>query len=159
MANVLLSHQDGHTNIVIYTSKTGLVLGKDDENITKLQRLLSDKFSATFAIEVKEVKKPELSAALVADSVARQIEKKLPYRRVVKNMLQKTIEKGGKGAKIIVAGCLNGAAIARRETYKEGTIPTQTLRSDIDYALDEAQTTYGIIGVKVWVYKGEIYKK
>ena len=159
VGNVFISHATSETTITIYTSKTALILGKNDENKEKLEQAIAANFSGKFAIDVKEIKKPELSAALVADSIARQIEKKLPYRRVIKNAIAKTMEKGGLGIKVILGGRLNGAEIARVETYKEGAIPRQTIRSDIDYALERANTIYGVIGLKVWIYKGDIYKK
>ena len=157
VGNIFINNADDQISIVIYTSKTSLVLGKSDENVAKLNELLVKKFGGKFVIEVREVKKPELSAALVADSIARQLEKKLPYRRVIKQALGKTLEKGGMGIKVIISGRLNSADIARTETYKEGTIPTQTIRADIDYAVDRAQVT-GTLGVKVWIYKGDIFK-
>lgn len=161
VANIFLSHQaNGDVTVAIYTSKVALVLGKDDENLTKLSADLAKRFTGrAFNIEVKEVKKPELSAALVADSIARQIEKRMPYRRVAKNAISRTLEKGALGIKVIISGRLNGAEIARTETYKEGNIPSQTIRADIDYIADRAETIAGIIGVKVWIYKGDIYKK
>jgi small subunit ribosomal protein S3 len=119
IGNIFLSHTNSETTITIYTAKTALVLGKNDENKEKLEQAITAQFSGKFLIDVKEVKKPELSAALVADSIARQIEKKLPYRRVVKNAISKTMEKGGLGIKVILGGRLNGAEIARVETYKE----------------------------------------
>ena len=159
IANLFLSHTNQLITVTVYTSKIALVLGKDDENVNLLKAELTKKFGKTFQIEVKEVKKPELSAALVADAIARQIEKKMPYRRVIKNAIGKTMEKGGLGIKVIVAGRINGAEIARRETYKEGSIPSLTIRSDIDYAIERAQTVAGTIGLKVWVYKGDVFKK
>jgi len=159
VGNVFINHMTSETTITIYTAKTALVLGKNDENKEKLEQEIATRFPGKFVIEVKEVKKPELSAALVADSIARQIEKKLPYRRVIKNAISKTMEKGGLGIKVILGGRLNGAEIARVETYKEGAIPRQTIRADIDYSLERANTIYGVIGLKVWIYKGDIYKK
>ncbi|NCP77320.1 30S ribosomal protein S3 [Candidatus Gracilibacteria bacterium] len=159
VGNVFINHTTSETTITIYTAKTALVLGKNDENKEKLEQEIATRFPGKFVIEVKEVKKPELSAALVADSIARQIEKKLPYRRVIKNAISKTMEKGGLGIKVILGGRLNGAEIARVETYKEGAIPRQTIRADIDYSLERANTIYGVIGLKVWIYKGDIYKK
>lgn len=159
VGNVFINHANGETTVTIYTAKTALVLGKNDENKERLERDIAVRFPGKFIIEVKEVKKPELSAALVADSIARQIEKKLPYRRVIKNAISKTMEKGGLGIKVILGGRLNGAEIARVETYKEGAIPRQTIRADIDYSMERANTIYGVIGLKVWIYKGDIYKK
>lgn len=159
IGNIFISRTAAEISVVIYTSKISFVLGKEGENVAKLEAQLVKKFGGKFAIEVKEVKKPELSSSLVADAIARQIEKKMPYRRVVKNSISKTMEKGGLGIKVIVSGRLNGAEIARVETYKEGNIPRQTIRSDIDYSTERANTVYGVIGIKVWVYKGDIYKK
>lgn len=112
-----------------------------------------------FTLEVKEVKKPELSASIVADSIARQIEKKMPYRRVIKNAIARTMEKGGLGVKVKLGGRLNGAEIARKETYKDGSIPTQTIRADVDFAYERAETIAGTIGIKVWIFKGNVFKK
>lgn len=159
IANVFLSHSNQSITVTVYTSKIALVLGKDDENVNALKNLLTSQFGKTFQIEVKEVKKPELSAALVADSIARQIEKKMPYRRVVKNAISRTMEKGGLGIKVILSGRINGAEIARTETYKDGSIPSLTIRSDIDYAIERAETLAGTIGLKVWIYKGDVFKK
>ncbi|MDD2745218.1 MAG: 30S ribosomal protein S3 [Candidatus Gracilibacteria bacterium] len=159
VANVFLSHSNQTITVTIYTARIAIVLGKDDENVNRLKTELSTKFGLTFQIEVKEVKKPELSAALVADSIARQIEKKMPYRRVIKNAISRTMEKGGLGIKVIISGRVNGAEIARTETYKEGSIPSLTIRSDIDYAIERAQTVAGTIGLKIWVYKGDVFKK
>lgn len=161
IGNLFLSHSG--TNAItatIYTSRTALILGNNDENVEAVKSLLAKKFPLySFQIEVKEVKKPELSAAIVADSIARQIEKKMPYRRVIKNAMAKSTEKGGLGIKVKLGGRLNGAEIARRETYKEGSIPTQTIRADVDFAYERAETPAGTVGLKVWIYKGDVYKK
>jgi small subunit ribosomal protein S3 len=143
-----------------YTSRPALILGNDDENVKALTAILTKKFAGyTFVLEVKEVKKPELSASIVADSIARQIEKKMPYRRVIKNTMARTMEKGGLGVKVKLGGRLNGAEIARRETFKDGSIPTQTIRADVDFAYERAETPAGTVGLKVWIYKGDVYKK
>ena len=147
-------------SIAIYTSRPAIILGTNDENINVLKAMLTKRFPGyNFILEVKEVKKPELSASLVADSIARQIEKKMPYRRVIKNTIAKTMEKGGLGIKVKLGGRLNGAEIARRETYKDGSIPTQTIRADVDFAYERAETPSGTIGLKVWIYKGDVFKK
>ena len=159
IANIFISHTSTGISIVIYTSRTALVLGEGDENAAKLQLAIQKKFGKLCTIEAREVKKPELSADLVADSIARQIEKKMPYRRVIKNAIARSLEKGALGIKVILSGRINGAEIARRETYKEGNIPTQTIRADIDYATERSETVAGTIGVKVWVYKGEVFTK
>jgi small subunit ribosomal protein S3 len=122
---------------------------------TKLQNKLGGKF----IINVKEIKQPDINAKIVAFSVANQIEKRMPYKRAIKQALQKAMEKGAGGIKIKVGGRLNGAEIARKETFKEGNIPTQTIRANIDYTTIRAETVYGTIGLKVWIYKGDIYKK
>ena len=156
-----MSHE-GNSNLAvsIYTSRPAVILGTNDENINALKDMLTKRFLGyTFILEVKEVKKPELSASLVADSIARQIEKKMPYRRVIKNTIAKTMEKGGLGIKVKLGGRLNGAEIARRETYKDGSIPTQTIRADVDFAYERAETPSGTIGLKVWIYKGDVFKK
>ena len=146
--------------ITLYTSRTAVILGNNDENIETLKAKLQNNFGEyTFSVEVKEIKKPELSAQIVADSIARQIEKKMPYRRVIKNAMAKTMEKGGLGVKVKLGGRLNGAEIARRETYKEGSIPTQTIRADVDFAYERAETLAGTVGLKVWIYKGDVFKK
>ena len=146
--------------VTIYTSRTALILGNNDENIESLKAKLTKEFGDyTFALDVKEIKKPELSAQIVADSIARQMEKKMPYRRVIKNAMAKTMEKGGLGIKVKLGGRLNGAEIARRETFKEGSIPTQTIRADVDLAYERAETLAGTIGLKVWIYKGDVFKK
>lgn len=119
IANVFLSHSNQTITVTIYTSRVAVVLGKDDEAVNTLKADLTKKFGIDFQIDVKEVKKPELSAALVADSIARQIEKKMPYRRVIKNAISRTMEKGGLGIKVMISGRVNGAEIARTETYKE----------------------------------------
>ncbi|MDD2487516.1 MAG: 30S ribosomal protein S3 [Candidatus Gracilibacteria bacterium] len=158
VGNIFINYTNEHINVVIYTSKVAIVLGKNGENIENLEKELVKLFDSKFNIDVKEIKKPELSASTVADMIARQIEKKLPYRRVIKNVISKTIEKGGLGIKVIASGRLNGVEIARTETYKEGNIPTQTIRADIDYVTERANTIYGVIGLKVWIYKGDIFK-
>ena len=161
IANIFINHTgENSLSIVIFTSRTALILGTNDENINTLKDNLIKRFPGyTFTLEVKEVKKPELSAQIVADSIARQIEKKMPYRRVIKNAIAKTMEKGGLGIKVKLGGRLNGAEIARRETYKDGSIPTQTIRADVDFAYERAETPAGTIGLKVWIYKGEVFKK
>ncbi len=158
VGNIFINYTNDLINIVIYTSKVALIFWKNWENLVKLEEWLKKEFNLKFAIDIKEIKKPELSAALVADSIARQIEKKLPYRRVIKNTISKTIEKWWLGIKVIASGRLNWVDIARTETYKEWNIPTQTIRSDIEYFVERAKTIYGIIWIKVWIYKWDIFK-
>lgn len=158
VGNVFLNHNADHISVVIYSSKVALVLGQNDENVAKITAALTKEFDHKFVIEVKEVKKPELSASIVADMIARQVEKKLPYRRVVKQAITRTMEKGGLGIKVTLGGRLNGVEISRSETFKEGRIPRQTIRADLDYATERANTIYGVIGIKVWIYKGDVFK-
>ena len=142
--------------ITIFTSRPGIVIGKAGSEVEKLKKELSKLMGYETNVNVSEIKRPALSACLVGQNIAQQLEKKINYRRSVKKSIQSTMSMGAEGIKIKVSGRLNGIDIARAETFKEGRIPLHTLRSNIDYAHVEALTSYGIIGVKVWVYKGEI---
>ena len=142
--------------ITIFTSRPGIVIGKGGSEVEKLKKELSNLLGYETNVNVSEIKRPALSACLVGQNIAQQLEKKINYRRSVKKSIQSTMSMGAEGIKIKVSGRLNGIDIARSETFKEGRIPLHTLRSNIDYAHVEALTSYGIIGVKVWVYKGEI---
>ncbi|MGH8153485.1 MAG: 30S ribosomal protein S3, partial [Rhodanobacteraceae bacterium] len=133
------------------------VIGKKGEDIEKLRREVSKIMGVDAHINVSEVRKPELDAQLVAESIAQQLERRIMFRRAMKRAVQNAMRLGALGIKVNVAGRLNGAEIARSEWYREGRVPLHTLRADIDYGLAEARTTYGVIGVKVWVYKGEIF--
>lgn len=144
--------------INIYTSKPGVIIGRQGAAIDQLKTDLEKKFNERFEINIKEIKKPDLEAELVADVIARQIEKRFAYRRAAKMAIQKAMESGAKGIKVYLGGRLNGVEIARSEMFTEGKIPTQTLRADISYALERANTTYGVIGVKVWIYRGEVFE-
>ena len=142
--------------ITIYTSRPGIVIGKAGSEVEKLKKELSKLIGCETNVNVSEIKRPALSACLVGQNIAQQLEKKINYRRSVKKSIQSTMSMGAEGIKIKVSGRLNGIDIARSETFKEGRIPLHTLRSNIDYAHVEALTSFGIIGIKVWVYKGEI---
>jgi len=142
--------------VTIFTSRPGIVIGKGGSEVEKLKKDLAKLIGDEVSVNVSEVKRPALSAELVGQNIAQQLVKKINYRRSCKKAIQSTMSMGGEGIKIRVAGRLNGIDIARAETFKEGRIPLHTLRSDIDYAHVEALTTYGIIGVKVWIFKGEI---
>ncbi|MFA5917589.1 MAG: 30S ribosomal protein S3 [Candidatus Gracilibacteria bacterium] len=157
--DIFISKNDNAINIDIYTAKTALVVGKTGENKDKIENLVSKKLGFKVVLNVKEIKKPDLNAKVVAFSISNQIEKRMPYKRAMKQAISKAIEKGAKGIKVKVSGRLNGAEIARNETFKEGNIPTQTIRADIDYSTARAETVYGTIGLKVWIYKGDIFKK
>ncbi|MFA7686040.1 MAG: 30S ribosomal protein S3, partial [Candidatus Gracilibacteria bacterium] len=149
----------GKVILNIHTSKPGLIIGRGGDSIEKLKDLLTKKFKETFAINIKEVKKPMLDANIVAESIARQVEKRISYRRASKMTIEKVMESGAKGIKIYLGGRLNGVEISRGEFFSKGKIPLHTFRADIDYSSVAAQTTYGKIGIKVWIYRGEVFRK
>ncbi|MDD2870624.1 MAG: 30S ribosomal protein S3 [Candidatus Gracilibacteria bacterium] len=159
VGDILVSRNQDVLDIVVYTAKSALILGKTGENKERLEKLLASKLLIKVNLEIRDIKNPDLNAKIVGYNVANQIEKRMPYKRAIKQAIAKTMEKGAKGIKVKVGGRLNGAEIARKETFKEGNIPTQTIRSDIDYVTVRAETVYGTIGLKVWIYKGDIYKK
>jgi small subunit ribosomal protein S3 len=142
-------------HFVITVARPGVVIGKGGTMIEELNQDLARLTGAKIKIDIKEVAHIDLSGRVIADSVARQIERRVNYRRAMKQAIDKAMQAGAKGVKIKVAGRLNGAEIARKEWVKDGSIPLHTIRSDVDYATDTAMTTYGCVGVKVWVYKGE----
>ncbi|OJU81387.1 MAG: 30S ribosomal protein S3 [Chlamydia sp. 32-24] len=141
--------------VTITTARPGLVIGKKGAEIDQLKVELSKLIGKEAWIEVEEIKRPDLDAKIVADSIAKQLERRIPFRRAMKKAIQQTMDAGALGIKIQVSGRLGGAEIARTEQYKEGSTPLHTLRADIDYATGRAETTYGSIGVKVWIYRGE----
>lgn len=142
--------------ILLKTAKPGVVIGKGGEDVEKLKSFLSKKFNANIQVNIEEVRKPELEATLVAEGVAAQLAKRVMFRRAMKRAVSSSLKQGAKGIKIAVAGRLNGAEIARTEWYREGRVPLHTFRANISYAEAIAKTTYGIIGVKVWIFKGEV---
>lgn len=142
--------------ITIHTARPGIVIGKKGEDIDRLRRQLTERMGIPVHVNIEEIRKPELDAQLVADNVAQQLERRIMFRRAMKRAVGNAMRIGSKGIKIQVGGRLNGSEIARSEWYREGRVPLHTLRADIDYGLAEAMTTYGVIGVKVWVFKGEI---
>jgi small subunit ribosomal protein S3 len=143
--------------VTIHTARPGVVIGKKGEDIEKLRKEVSTVMGVPAHINVSEVRKPELDAQLVAESIAQQLERRIMFRRAMKRSVQNAMRLGALGIKVNVGGRLNGAEIARSEWARVGRVPLHTLRADIDYGLAEAKTTYGIIGVKVWIYKGEIF--
>ncbi|OGC82936.1 MAG: 30S ribosomal protein S3 [Candidatus Abawacabacteria bacterium RIFCSPHIGHO2_01_FULL_46_8] len=157
IALIEIARPRGKTEVVIHTSKPGVVIGKSGMAIEDLRLALEKKFQEVFDVKVQEIRKPELSAILLAEVVAKQIEKRMPYRRAVKQAVTRCTELGAKGVKILVKGRLNGAEIARQEMFSHGKVPLHTIRADIDYASRAARTSYGAIGVKVWIYRGEIF--
>lgn len=142
--------------VFIHCAKPGMVIGRGGAEIEKLKATLEGMVGKPVSVNVYEIKSPDLNAQLVAESIASQIERRVSFRRAMKQAISRTMRLGAKGIKVMVSGRLNGAEIARSEHYHEGTIPLQTLRADIDYGFWEASTTYGKIGVKVWIYKGEV---
>lgn len=147
-----------NTDINIHTAKPGIIIGRQGAGIEKLRADLEKKFQKKFNLNIVEVKKPDLDAAVVAESVASQVTRRVNYRRACKMAIRKAMEAGAKGIKIRVAGRLNGVDISREETYKDGNIPLHTFRADISYSHKNAWTTYGVIGVKVWIYTGEVFQ-
>lgn len=149
-------------NITILTARPGIVIGKKGEDIEKLRAEVAQRLRMQIndvRINISEVRKPELDAQLVAEGIAQQLERRVMFRRAMKRAVTNTMRVGAQGIKVKVGGRLNGAEIARSEWYREGRVPLHTLRADIDYGFAEAMTTYGVIGVKVWIFKGEIYDK
>jgi len=147
---------DDKTMVIINTGKPGIIIGRQGAGIEDIKKKLQKKFARNFFVDVREIRTPDMSAQLVAESIAAQLEKRISFRRAMKQAMMRTMKAGAKGIKTQVSGRLGGAEIARVEHYHEGTIPLQTLRADIDYGFAEANTTYGRIGVKVWVFRGEI---
>jgi len=143
----------------IHTSRPGIVIGKKGEEVERLKGELQHLTQKEIQINIKEVKKPEMDAQLVGDNIARQVEKRVSYKKAIKKAISTAMRMGAEGIKIQISGRLNGAEIARTETFKEGRIPLHTLRADIDYATATAHTTYGCIGVKVWICKGDIINR
>ena len=156
VSNILIERNQKVTNIIINTAKPGVVIGHNGDEIEKLKKELSKLVDENIQISIMEIKNPDLNAALVAESIAHQIENRVSFRIAQKRAIRNTMKAGAKGIKTAVSGRLGGADMARTEGYTEGNIPLHTLRADIDYAHKEADTTYGKIGVKVWIYKGEI---
>jgi len=159
VSTIEILRTQGKVIINIHTSKPGLIIGRGGEIIEKLKDELNNKFNQTFAINIKEIKKPMLDARIVLEGIARQVEKRISYRRAAKVSLDKIMEAGAIGAKIYLGGRLNGVEISRGEFFGKGKIPLHTFRADIDYAGGAAYTTYGKIGIKVWIYKGDVFKK
>ena len=160
LSAIKIDRKPSKTTITVSTSRPGLIIGKGGSEIEVVKKQLKKILGyENLQINVNEIKRPGLSAELVGQSIAQQLEKKVNYRRAVKKSIQTTMSMGAEGIRICVSGRLNGAEIARGETFRDGRVPLHTLRADIDYALVEANTTYGIIGIKVWIFKGEIRGK
>ncbi len=155
VSRVLIERPAKNARITIYSARPGVVIGKKGEDIENLKRELGKQLGVPVAVNIEEVRKPEIDAKLIADSITQQLEKRIMFRRAMKRAMQNAMRLGALGIKIMSSGRLNGIEIARCEWYREGRVPLHTLRADIDYGTSEAKTTYGIIGVKVWVYKGD----
>ena len=156
IARIDIERASDKLKVIIYTAKPGVVIGKAGAEIEVLKGEIAQFTSKKLNLEIKEVKKPDANAQLVAENIATQLENRISFRRAMKSTMSRTMKSGAKGIKTCCSGRLGGADMARTEFYSEGTIPLQTLRADIDYGFAEADTTYGKVGVKVWIYKGEI---
>jgi small subunit ribosomal protein S3 len=159
VSQIVIERPAQSINVTIHTARPGIVIGKKGEDIEKLRMELGRLAGRGVQVSVEEVRQPELDAQLVAENVAQQLEKRIMFRRAMKRTVTNAMRLRAQGIKIMVAGRLNGAEIARTEWYREGRVPLHTLRADIDYGFAEAHTTYGAIGVKVWIFKGEIFDK
>src|SRR5450830_1354474 len=159
VGRVVIERPAKNARITIYSSRPGVVIGKKGEDIEVLKAELSKMMGVPVHVNIEEIRKPEIDAQLIADSIAQQLEKRIMFRRAMKRAMQNAMRLGAQGIKIASSGRLNGIEIARNEWYREGRVPLHTLRADIDYGFGEAKTTYGVIGIKVWVYKGETVAK
>ncbi len=156
ISRIEIERAAGKIRLVIHTARPGIVIGPKGSEIEKLRRELLRISDKEVIVDVKEIRKPEIDAQLVAENVAQQLERRIAFRRAMKKAVSSSLKSGAKGIRIATAGRLGGAEMARREWYREGRVPLHTLRADIDYGFAEARTTYGVIGIKVWVFKGEI---
>ena len=159
VAKIIIERTLKLITVTVNTARPGIIIGKGGQEVDKLKEELKKITKKEILINIFEIKRPELDAVLVANSIARQIEGRVAFRRAIKAAISSTMRMGAEGIKVQISGRLNGAEMARAEIYKEGRIPLHTLRADIDYALGEASTTYGLIGIKVWIFKGELYGK
>lgn len=157
ISKVELENASGVVTLTLHAAKPGLVIGQQGSKIDELKIELEKQFKVKFIVNVKEIPKPELDAFIVAENIAKQVERRISYRRAAKAAIEKALMSGAKGVKVKVAGRLNGVDIARSEFFTEGRVPLQTLRADIDYCHYEAHTTFGVIGIKVWIYKGDVF--
>ena len=155
VGKIVIERPAKNARITIFSSRPGIVIGKKGEDIEVLRGQLQKMMGVPVHINIEEIRKPEIDAKLIADSIAQQLEKRIMFRRAMKRAMTNAMRLGAQGIKIMSSGRLNGIEIARREWYREGRVPLHTLRADIDYGVSEAKTTYGVIGVKVWVYKGD----
>ncbi len=159
VGKVIIERPSKNARITIFSSRPGVVIGKKGEDIENLRSELQKRIGVPVHVNIEEIRKPEIDAQLIADNIAQQLEKRIMFRRAMKRAIQNAMRLGAQGIKIMSSGRLNGIEIARTEWYREGRVPLHTLRADIDYGTSEAKTTYGIIGIKVWVFKGEMLGK
>ena len=159
ISKIIIERPAKLANITLHTSRPGVIIGKKGSDIEKLKKSVSKMISGDVNINILEVKKPELDSQLVADNIAQQLEKRVAFRRAMKRAVQSAMRLGAGGIRVNCSGRLGGAEIARTEWYREGRVPLHTLRADVDYAVSRANTTYGICGVKVWIFKGEKFEK
>lgn len=159
VSQVTIERPAQNLNITVHTARPGIVIGKKGEDIDRMRRDISRMTRLPVQLSVEEIRKPELDATLVAESISQQLEKRIMFRRAMKRAVTNAMRLGAQGVKVMVSGRLNGAEIARTEWYREGRVPLHTLRADIDYGFAEAKTTYGVIGVKVWIFRGEVFDK
>ncbi|MCY4210108.1 MAG: 30S ribosomal protein S3, partial [Gammaproteobacteria bacterium] len=157
VSRIQIERPPNEIKVIIHSARPGIVIGKKGEDIERLSQEVSSMMGVRAKVSVQEIRKPELDANLVAENVAQQIERKIMFRRAMKRAVTNTMRLGALGIKINVSGRLNGAEIARSEWYREGRVPLHTLRADIDYGTANSNTTYGVIGVKVWIFKGEVF--
>ncbi len=157
VSSIIIQRPAQSVNVTVHTARPGIVIGKKGEDIEKLRQELATLAGMPVHISVEEIRKPELDSQLVAENICQQLEKRIMFRRAMKRAVTNAMRLGALGVKVMVAGRLNGAEIARTEWYREGRVPLHTLRADIDYGFAEAFTTYGVIGVKVWIFKGEVF--
>lgn len=156
ISSVIIERAAKNTKVTVYTARPGVIIGKKGADIEKLRKDLSVQAGGDVALNIVEVRKPETDAQLAAEGIAQQLERRVSFRRAMKRAVQSALRLGVKGVRVNIAGRLGGAEIARTEWYREGRVPLHTLRADLDYGFAEAKTTYGIIGVKVWIYKGDV---
>ena len=156
VSKIEIQRQAQAAKVIIHSARPGIVIGKKGEDVEKLRIRLSEMMGISVNINIEEIRKPELDALLVAQGISQQLERRVQFRRAMRRAIQNAMRLGAEGIKVRVAGRLGGAEIARSEVYHEGRVPLHTLRADIDYATWEAETTYGILGIKVWIFKGEI---
>jgi small subunit ribosomal protein S3 len=159
LSKIVIERPAQNISITLHTARPGIVIGKKGEDIEKIRQELTKMAGHPVQVAIEEVRKPEIDAQLVSENIAQQLEKRIMFRRAMKRAVQNAMRLGALGVKVMVAGRLNGAEIARTEWYREGRVPLHTLRADIDYGTAEAHTTYGTIGVKVWIFKGEVFDR